>query len=342
MSLFHRGRHETVALIDVGANAVAGAYVRYTDKTLPTIVYASRLPIEVQANEEHSTAMLRALEILGTTLVQEGIPALVRATGRHAVDTVLVSIDSPWQETAAHTEPIGKESGFIFTKTLVADAVQKVSQPKSGMTFTDVSVMGTVLNGYAINNSYGKRVRSASVIVLTSAIDTKVVEGMHSLFERLYPGKRVVIIAGTSLRYQAMRVAFPHEHEALIVDATGPLPETSLVRNNFLVAISETPESLASMSGVRAEDFMRGFAELAKSYPLPRTMFLLARDAEMDTIQKTLNAVNFSTLWFSDTKPKIVPLLAKHLAGLVQQKTTIAPDLPLLLMALYYRYLERA
>jgi len=341
MSLIHRGRHETVALIDIGANSIAGALARYTDTALPTIVYASRLPIEIQANEEHSAAMLRALEMLGNTLAQEGVPALVRATGRHTINTVLVSIDSPWQETVAHTVPAGNGGGFVFTKKLVTDAVQKVSAPKPGRVFTDVSVIGTILNGYSIRNPYGKRARTALIIVLTSSIDAKAVDGVNLIFERLFTGKRVVIIAGTSLRYQAVRVAFPHEHEALVIDATGPLPEIALIRNNFLVGVSETPESLASAGGVRAEDFMRCFADLAKSYPLPRTIFLLARDSELDAVLKTLDSVNFSTLWFSDTKPKIIPLLTKHLAGLVQQKTTLAPDLPLLLMALYYRYLDR-
>jgi hypothetical protein len=337
--LFRRERKETVAFIDIGARSVAGAYVRFVGKEMPTVVYTSRLPIEIQPNEEHAVAMLRAVELLTKTMREEGIPALVRAIRKHSIDSILVSVDAPWQETVVHVEKIAQENAFVFTKRVVTETVQKVTPTEPGKVYVDASVVGTILNGYEMHDPYGKRVQHAKIIVLTSRMDEQVAMRIRGAVRGLSRTKHVALIAGTSLRYQAMRVAFQHEHDALILDATGPFPEVALVHKGFLVAAAEAPEGLIAAEGVTSGDLTRGLAELAKSYPLPRTIFLLARFDQMDAVKKALDSVSFGTLWLSDNPPRIIPLLTSHMAGLVKQMSTNPPDLPLLLMALYYRYL---
>jgi len=339
--IFRRERRDTVALIDIGARRVAGAYVHYEGSETPVVVYTKVVAMSIQTGEEHSVTMLRTLDELCALMVSEGVPALTRAIGRHAVDAVLVSIDAPWQETAVHHEKVLKDKDFIFTKQMVAEAVAKVSPPSPGKIYSDASVIGTKLNGYEVWHSFGKRAHRATTIILTSLIDEQVSNAVRAAVQKLSHTKRVAIIAGASLRYQALRVAFAHEHDALILDATGPLPEVALVRKGFLVALAETPESLESVDGVTSEDFMRCFAEVATRYPLPRTIFLLARFDQMDEMKRTLDGVKFNALWLSDNPPRVIPLLTSHMTGLVKQMTTNPPDLPLLLMALYYRYLEK-
>ncbi|MFA7302522.1 MAG: hypothetical protein WC030_02120 [Candidatus Paceibacterota bacterium] len=339
--IFRRERRDTVALIDIGARRVAGAYVHYVGSETPVVVYTKVMSIPIQTGEEHSVTMLRTLGELCDAMVAEGVPALVRAIGGHAVDAALVSIDAPWQETAVHHERVLKDSEFVYTKQMVAEAVARVSPPAAGKIYSDASVVGTRLNGYEVRNPYGRRAHRATTIILTSLIEEKVSSAILATVQKLSQTERVSLIAGTSLRYQALHVAFAHERDALILDATGPLPEVALVRKGLLAAIAETPESLASAAGVTADDFMRGFANIAKSYPLPRTIFLLARFDQMDEMKKILDTVKFNALWLSDNPPRIIPLLTSHMTGLVRQMTTNPPDLPLLLMALYYRYLEK-
>jgi hypothetical protein len=336
-SILKRERKENVVLIDIGARAVAGACVRYVGEEAPVVIYATHLPIEIQEGEDHSRAMLRALDHLAQTLTKEGVPALIRATKTGAVAQVLVSIDAPWQDTAIHSEEISRDGDFTFTKKLVTDAVTKVSPLEEGQVYTDASVVGTILNGYEVREPYGKRAHHAIIIILTSRMDTQVLRTLRESLAPLAKGSGSVI-AGTSLRYQAMRAAFPHESEILIVDATSSLPEVALVRKGFLVAVSETPENDTTAEVGTAKDFTRGFETLAKSYPLPRTIFLIARSNNMEEAQKALESVNFSSVWLSDNPPNIVPVATSHLAPLVRQLATVASDLPLLLMALYYQH----
>jgi hypothetical protein len=78
-------------------------------------------------------------------------------------------------------------------------------------------------------------------------------------------------------------------------------------------------------------------AALAQRFPLPRTIFLLAREPDIVSIRETLDEAGLGKLWLSDNPPKIVSVLASHLVGLIRETATAPPDISLLLMALYFQ-----
>ena len=327
---------ESAVLVDISADSVAGAYAHRKEGEAPVLIYSRRLPIMARTDEPSERAMLRALAILGDDLIREGAPALLRATGSGSAGIVLVSVDTPWQETSVRTENFERESPFVFTEDMVAMTLEKTRVIPVGKILADESIIGATLNGYETRNPYGKKARRASVAVLTSCIDAGISEAITAALQSAYHTKNILHIAGSSLRYQAMRAAFPHERDALILDATGPLISIALVRQGLFVALSEVASTAPHCSRI---DIITGeLADLAKHYPLPRTIFLLARESEVATLRETLGTVHFSTLWLSDNPPTIVPVLASHLVGLVQQATAAPPDLQLLLMALFYQH----
>jgi len=327
---------ESVVLIDIGAESVAGAYARYMEGEIPTLLYTRRLPIEIRRGEPHEAAMLRALLVLGDALIREGAPILMRATGSGNAHTILVSVDTPWQKTSVRTENFERADPFVLTKSMVTTAMQETSASVPGKHLADDSIIGTILNGYETHNPYGRKVRRASVIVLSSLIDEKIADGITTALRGLFHTTNILSIAGSSLRYQAMRTAFPHEHDALILDATGPAVSIALVRRGLFIDLAEI--SNASNKRTWVAKVIGEFAAIAEKYPLPRVIFLLARESDISLLQQTLTEMNLEKLWLSDNPPKIVSVLASHLNGLVRQSTATPPDLQLLLMALYYQH----
>lgn len=330
-------RTTSVALIDIGVSSVAGAYAQYAEGELPVLLYTRRLPIEIRGEESHETAMLRALALVGEALIREGTPILLRATGSGHSDAVLVSVDAPWQTTSVRTEYFEEKKPFTFSKSLVATALENTSEAPVGKFLADESIIGTILNGYETRDPYGKEVHRASIVILTSLIDERVAESIHGVLQDLYHTKNILSIAGSSLRYQAMRTAFPHERDALIVDTTGPITSIALVRRDLLVAVVEV-----ASSPVHAVAWLKKLsdelAELAEKFPLPRTIFLLAREENIASLQETLDAAKLGKLWLSDNPPKIVAVLGSHIASSIRQTTATPSDLSLLLMALYYEH----
>jgi len=327
---------ESAVLIDVGAESVGGAYVCAAGDALPEVLYTRRLPVEAHSGEHREAAMLRALKILGDTLVLEGAPVLARTTGTGAADSIVVSIDAPWQETSVRTERFEQDAPFFFTKSLVVETLKKTGLTAEGKLLVDESIIGTILNGYETRDPYGKVAHRATVVVLTSFIDTKVAKDVSELLQGVYHTKRILPIAGSSLHCQAMHIAFPHERDALIVDATGPLTTIALLRRGLFVSISEVPAAPSLTKWV--EHITAELSGIGKQYPLPRTIFLVARESELPALGKKLEEANLGELWLSDNPPKIVSVLASHIAGLVRQATTTPPDFVLLLMTLFWRH----
>ncbi len=325
-------------LIDIEAESVAGAYTYAAEGQIPTLLYVRRLPIEIREGEIHETAMLRALTILGDALIREGAPVLARVAGSGTVKSILVSIDAPWQQTSVRTEKFEGEHPFIFTKELVDEALKNnvlVSiNATQGKVLCDESIIGTLLNGYATHNPYGRSVHRASVVVLTSLIEQSVAESVTNTFRSLYHTKDITIIGGNSLRYQALRASFPHEHDLLILDATGPIISISLVRSDLLVAITQQHGGTIS-SPIWIKEVSHGLDELSKKNPLPHTIFLITRDIDTAVAENALREARLGSLWLSDNPPKIVSILPSHLTAMVRQTDTAVLDLPLLLMAIY-------
>lgn len=329
---------KSVVFIDISGDSVAGAYVHYKKDEIPTVLYTHRLPIELHDGEPHETSMLRTFSTLGNILIREGAPILVRSAGSGSADTILVSVDAPWQETKIRTESFEQKKDFVFTKKMVTAVLEKTSVTPTGKVLADESVIGTVLNGYETREPYGRKVHRASIIVLTSIIEQKVSDGIVTVAKSLFHTKNIFSIAGSSIRYQAVRRMFPHERDTLILDAVGSLISIALVRKNLLVAVAEVSVAFSGDDNLWIKKIMEEFTELAKQYPLPRTIFLLAQGSNSSFLEEAFKTSKLGGLWLSDNPPKVVSVLASHITGSVRQVTTTPTDLPLLLMSLFWQY----
>lgn len=332
--LKRRPQAESIVAVDIGADSVAGSYVRYEPNILPTIIYTRRLPIEARPDEPHERAMLRALDLLGKDLITDGAPALARATGSGSASLVLVSVDAPWQETKVHVEIFEEQQPFVFTKNLVVKRLEEATRTQDDQLVADQSIIGTILNGYETRNPYGASVKRASAIILTSLIKKTVADDIIRILRGTYHTKEILPIAGSSLRYQTLREIFPHESEALILDTTGNNElSLALIRNGILVSFSQAP--VADGKDTWVATLKTELTRLSTENPLPRTIFLLSRDEEIETYKKTLDTLNFGNLWLSDNPPKIVPVTRGITTDLVTTVATNPADIVLLLMAMY-------
>ena len=328
----HEANGKSVVLIDIAADSVGGGYARFEAGKQPVLLYVRRIPIETRSGENPAEAMLRALRALGDALVREGAPELRRAAGSGSADSVFISLDTPWQETSVRTERIEREKPFTFTPSIAAAALERARAVPPGKRLMDESLIGISLNGYETRRPYGKTARRASVVALSSSMDETAAENVASLVRDLFHTKAIRFVAGSSLRYQAVRTLFEHERDALIFDAAGPLVSIALVRGGLLVALSEI-----AVAGSWEKTVMDEFAVLAKRYPLPRTIFLLARENEADVLRKRLAATNVNGLWLAERPPRIVPILASHLVGAAGQVRSVAADLELIFMTTLYQ-----
>ena len=206
-----------------------------------------------------------------------------------------------------------------------------------GKVLADESIIGSILNGYETRNPYGKKAHRAAIIILTSLIDEHIAAGVAATLRSLYNTRHIALIAGGSLRYQAMRAAFPHERNALILDVARSSTSIALVRKNLFVAAEEITEG-ESNTDAWAAKVTEKLGAIAQHFPLPRTIFFLAQESHAAALRQALASSKFGSLWLSETPPNLVSVLPSHIVGSVRYMATTPPDLPLLLMALYWQY----
>jgi hypothetical protein len=204
-------KSESAVLIDIGPDSVAGAYVHHTKDAAPILLHTNRIPIEFRDDESYERAMLRALGELGNNLIREGAPILARATGSGRSDNIVVSIDTPLQETSMRTEDFERGEAFIFTKNIADTMLQRTRAIPDGKSLIDESIVSAVLNGYETRNPYEKNARKVSLTIFSSFIDEEILESVISTLRELYLTENILKIAGKALRYQAIRSLFPHE-----------------------------------------------------------------------------------------------------------------------------------
>lgn len=334
--IFNPIRTESVVLIDIGIDSVAGAHAHFKEGETPVLLYARRVPISIREGEQSESAMLRAFEELGSLLISEGAPILARVTGSGKSDAILVSVDSFWQQTSVRTEQFERQDAFVFTEHMASEALQKSRVVPNGKISTDESIIGAILNGYETRNPYGKKTHRANLIVLASIMNESITKNMASVLRKLYHTDHTMLISGSSLRYQAMRMIFPHEGNALFVDGMGAITSIALVHNDLFSVLAEMPNDNVS-DDEWAQKITEEFTKLKEQYPLPRTVFLLTSETKTASLQKLLNTSNLNALWFSNNPPKIIQISVDTIAGFVRQTTPSLPDLRLLFMTLFWQ-----
>jgi hypothetical protein len=334
-ALFGKKRSHISLLINIGSASVTGAYVCFSEKESSTVWYSKSIAITFRHDESPQDAMFRALKELLEFLIREGSPIVIRAVGTSKVDSFFMSLDAPWQETAMRIERIEPGNPFLFTKNSVASVLNTKSNGADKV-IAHESVVGTVLNGYEVRDPYDTKVHRAEIIILTSLIDPYVIGGIRALFKELYHTKHIRYVAGTALSYEIMRTAFPHNHNALILEANGNGTTITLLRKGMLVAVSEVPH--ASDQGSWVEEVKLGLTSIAKQYVLPRTIFLLAPASNIASLQEKLTQPDFKSFWFSDNPPTILAILPTHVIGSIQWLASNPPDVSLILMIRYWQH----
>lgn len=334
--LFKHQRKWTRVLISVDARSIAGAYACYAQNELPKIIYEKRLPIVPRAGEPATDAMLRALNVLGEALTQEGAAASERLVGSSQVSAVVVSVGSPWQETHLRRENLHSKAPFVFTHTLAQKARERAGEAPPGTLRTDDCIVGVSLNGYHTDNPYGKKGLRASILILTSFINQEATERMRELLGQWYAARHIRFVAGSAMRYRAVHAAFPHEENALVLDADESGIMLALIRNKFLSATADIPWPIGTAVDW-TEGIRKGFADLAERYPLPQTIFLLAPEALVEPLQRAIEDARSGLLWFADGTPHIVVLRVKNLLNLVTYLAPGDPDPSILLLAHFAR-----
>ena len=324
---------ESIALIEMGPESVAVGLAHFKEGMPPVIVYAHRVPI---AEEGGAQEAARTLATLGEQVIRAGAPLLVRAAGTGRINSALVSVKAPWQETTIRSEKVERTTPFTFTRDLLKTAIQKSTEAPKGRLLADEFVIATMLDGYAIKEPIGRRASRVSIVILSSFIDEAFSQAIAATLRKLFHTESVRLVAASATRYEALRDIFPHEEDYLTVDTAGSSIVTTLIRHGLLSAVEHALVTKGAKDAWLAA-FTKTLEMVTKRYPLPRKIFLLTVDGEPAVLKQQIEGAPLAPLRLSDEPPIVVPIAPAQLTDLVRLAPDVAPDLGLELMAAFWR-----
>jgi hypothetical protein len=375
MGLFGKKTSYNVALIDVSSASVRGAYAHVEAGQAPIIYYTAYLPIDpnvdgTKPGDFPPSAMLACVASVADRLIREGAPMLREATGSGNVRHVFVSLGAPWQESNVRVETIQKDKPFVFTRALVEEATRKNVVPE-GKLESGEAVVATILNGYESRNPFGKRVRRADLVILSSMVDRLVAEAVETTLRRAYHTHDVNTVAFAPVVYEILRDLYPHQRDFLVFDVAGTATDVVFVKGGLLIDVKTLDAGVhdllhaARTSGVTGIDADTGniidpnrnaqfasrvsevqtawleslrttLSDFSTRHPLPRTIFLLADGETRDFLRRLLDTDPLRTLWLSEEPFTIVPILPQQFSDVAVFRGAAGGDAYLAMLALYY------
>jgi hypothetical protein len=334
--LFGSTKAESIALIEIGSDSIAGGFAYFKKGELPQLVYASRADIRPNQGEGMPQAVARTLKECGERFIREGIPMLVRASASGKIRAVLVSVKAPWQETAIRSEKIERTKPFPFTRAMLETAIQKSAEAPQGRLLADEFVVATMLDGYNIKEPVGKKASRISIIVLSSFIDHPLSVAIAQVLRGLFHTESIRLVAASAIRYEALRMLCAHEEDYLTIDITGDSLATTLIRHGILSAVEH-----ASMPQEEEKGWLPALTKtlegITKRYPLPRKALLVANEGERIAWKQKIEGAELSSLRLSEEPLIVVPVASSHFTKTIRLAPQVEPDLGLMLMTLFWQ-----
>lgn len=366
MALFSSKKKISVAIIDIRASSIGGAYALYETGQPPALYYTIRHSVEPHANESIVHAVERTLTVLTQQMIKEGAPVLRKETGNGHPGRVMAIVGSPWQETHVRVEHIEHEKPFTFTKTILESAAAKAHAYGPDRVDSGTMVIATVLNGYETAKPFGKKVTKAGIVTLSSSIDREPAQTIRSILQKAYHTRSISLSGVAPSLYTVFRDLYPHQKDFLLLDVSKDATDALFVKHGILVGVTCVPHGIRELVSIRHDDISFGeafgsphadrtaafgsrveeakriwldamrevFAEFAKEHALPRTLFLIADPGSHEFLARLLDDEELRTLWLSDEPLAVTPALPEQFAPYLMTRGKAEPDLSLAIAAL--------
>lgn len=368
MGLFtKRAQGHSVALIDIGSSSVGGAYAHFEEGKQPVIYYTARVDIEPKKDEGITESMLRSLAFLERLLIEEGAPQLRRETGSGSVAKVLVTVAAPWQETKVTQTHIEKPEPFTFTRAHLEEAARAIAPTREGRVSSGYKVISTALNGYEIPHPFGKRVRRADLVLLSSSLEKHAIDRVRASLRRAFHAHDVVFLAFAPVASEVFAHLHPAQGDFVVLDVSGAGTDLAFVKRGHLreactvacgthhllkaatdagkrahvldESIVHADEEFARETEQAARTWLEGVyaacAQVAAKEALPRTVFLLADPEYQPYLGRILGESTLRSLWLTDEPLELVPVAPGQLAEHVKTRGLGEGDAFLMVLALY-------
>ena len=301
---FRRSARVCGIIIDIGSGSVGACVVCSEDQSeRPSVLYAHREFMPVRSNPSETERIRLMRHTLFTVLMevaQKGSAAL-RARGIKApFSRVMVSCSAPWSHTVTQVIHFARPEGFTVTPALIDEIIAQAyaeeqkhaphadsELAKAGMQAVERSIVDMSLNGYSVEDPYGKMATELDVTHLRGFVPESICTALADIREHTLSDMPTHIHTSALILYCVLRDLYPSIDDALIVEVTGEATECSLMHNDVLYEAAHIPRGMYTLTRDVAAHF-KTIPEEARTYlrAYKQDALISAHEKALQGIQK--------------------------------------------------------
>ena len=266
MSLFNgRKRSGRIGLvIDLGSGSAMVALVASrAGETEPDVLWSKReiVPLKNIDNlHESSKSVVTALVNVLLDFETSGRQALEAYAPGAKVQSIQCSVAAPWSYTVSKEVVYKNDDSFEVTEelleTLIETAEKQAAETlkeqevvnKLGLSITVRTTLHTLLNGYRVENPYGKQAKVLSLIHASVVVHSYLLDALEEVTEKMFGNVPVTVYSYALIYNCVARELFSADYNLALVDVTYEATEFTIVREGVLRYVTHTPFGLYSLA----------------------------------------------------------------------------------------------
>ncbi|MBX9906437.1 hypothetical protein K2X96_00895 [Patescibacteria group bacterium] len=251
--IFSFGKHDTNygVIVDVHSGSVGIALV-HSDPTSnkPKILFSFREYLKIlDAPDTPSLlrALTAALAVATEALSKDGMRVLMAHDTKARISKVLLVCGAPWAQTVTRFIHVEDTEPFVITeekvKSLIVEAERRDETElktsdllkELNVSLVERAVVNTAINGYFVEDPYGKKGTEFSLAHISGLIPEIIVKGIESLEHKasLHVVRKTHTFA--LVLFCVVRDLYPKITQALIVDISGEATELCIMQEEVLM-----------------------------------------------------------------------------------------------------------
>ncbi len=224
-------------VLDVGNGTVACALAESGVK--PKILHNVRAPFDIFESPD-PTRLVQDLPALIDEVLSKTIKDGLKKAKIKKIETVLVTVSSPWFALKTKNLELSKDKPFIISEEFINDVLKKEEEifkkellGSGGGNFTIIekSIVHAKINGYTLDRMIGQRTKSLSSFLYLSVIEDRVKDILVSTILKHInmPRDKILIHTFPLVSFSTVRDIFPGNSNFVLMDVSADVTDLTLV-----------------------------------------------------------------------------------------------------------------
>ena len=296
-------RNEVSLMVDIGNGSIGGAFVLFSKKEVPRLLYSLRLPFKVSDRPDSDRlfkGMGTLLDELLSTMIKKGFNSDYLQGNKRKIESALVTFSSPWFMSKTKHINLAKDKPFIVSRAFMDDITEKEEQifekellkdnndlKDNSFEVIEKSVIHTKINGYTLLDIIGKKTKLLDAFLCMSIVEKSIKNKVDDLILKYthIPKEKIFMHSFPLVSFVTIRDIFHDTSNFIIMDITGEVTDLTLVLDDIITKTVSFPSG---------KNFV--IRQISKAFKVPSeiaisTLHAYTAEKTNDFIHKQMQAV---------------------------------------------------